>query len=490
MPTFDGSRRLLLLGFLLGVGSPAACSFTATLPEPGPASGGADGSTTDEGSAGARDTGSSPPDGAAADDVVSSEAGTKKESACGATVPPASEIVDASGDVWTLTASGQIARNGLVDPVTNGVVLLLYFKGVVYQEAHDLWWAWQGGSWQDAVDPRVAGNCTGFDGGGGGLPYMLGFGGASESRAQVAAAEAAFGRTLDLATDGTTIDGFQFGPYTSSNGRTLGKILIFEMLSMSWDTNQSLQDMSQAASGAYDDAYTRVAQAIANFGAPVVSVRIGHEMNGDWYPWSAVDGNTHNATPANYIATFKRIAQIVRKYNPHTLIEWCANIQPSVPTWPDSRYTPLDYWVGAYDPTANPGGADVISMDFYEGGSGSNFDTDVLGGQFGLAWLAKFAQQNGVKIALSEVATGLSNSPGEGAGCPCSNDGVFMQRLVDWINGLPAGRFTHFVFSPWAPADDLLASGSSAIQQVWRKNWGNTHFAGSWWTGGRVPSQP
>ena len=94
----------------------------------------------------------------------------------------------------------------------------------------------------------------------------------------------------------------------SSNGRTIGMVLVFEMLSESWDSNQSLQDMSAAASGAYDAVYTQMAKSIAASGAPPVSVRIGHEMNGNWYPWSATDGNTHNATTANYIATFQRIA--------------------------------------------------------------------------------------------------------------------------------------------------------------------------------------
>jgi hypothetical protein len=270
----------------------------------------------------------------------------------------------------------------------------------------------------------------------------------------------------------------------------MGKILIFEMLSASWDTDQTLQDMSAAASGAYDAVYTRMAQALASFGSPPVSVRIGHEMNGNWYPWSATTGNAHNATTASYIAAFKRIAQIVRKYDPDTLIEWCVNVQTSVPEWPGTSYTPLDYWVGAYDPVSNPGGADVISMDFYEGSAGSDFASDIAGGQFGLTWLASFAAQQKVKLALSEVATGSSTSPGEGQGCPCSNDTTFMHDMIGWIEALPPGQLTHFVLSPWAPADDLTASGNSGVEQVWNQRWGGTRFAGTWWKGPKVPTQP
>jgi hypothetical protein len=413
------------------------------------------------------------------------------ESADGTTIPTAMQIIDSHSDVWTLVTNPnasigvQIARNGTVDTPTNQVTLLLYFNHVVSQQAHNLWWSWVGGAWLEiGGDPRGSSTPTAA-----GIGYMIGYGGGAETDAQVAQFEAILGRPMDIGTDTISLESWQFGPFTSSNGRKLAKVLIFPMLSESFDSNQGLQDLGAAASGAYDNIYTQMAQSIASFGSPAISVRIGHEMNGNWYPWSATDGNGHNATPASYIATFKRIAKIVRQYNPNVLIEWCTSIQPTTPSWPGSSKTPLDYWVGAYDPVTNPGGADVISMDWYEGMVGSNFDANIRGGQFGLDWLVSFAQQNGVKVALSEVSTGLMSSQNEGDGCPCSNDGSFMQKLVDWLNGLPPGMLTHFCFSPWAPSDDLLSSGNAAIQQVWKSSWGNTHFAGTWWKGPKVPSQ-
>jgi hypothetical protein len=128
-------------------------------------------------------------------------------------------------------------------------------------------------------------------------------------------------------------------------------------------------------------------------------------------------------------------------------------------------------------------------MSFFEATAGTDFDADVRGGPWGLDWLAGFATQNGVKIALSDVATGSSNSPGANGGCPCSDDAAMMQKLVDWIASLPAGQFTHLVFAPWEPADDLLAPGNEAILAVWKKSWDSSYFAGTWWKGPRVPSQ-
>jgi hypothetical protein len=84
------------------------------------------------------------------------------ESVNGTLLPPATKIVDALGTTWTLV-SGQIAKNGVIDPVTSGVILMAYYNHTVYQEnqytnslgqiAHD-WYAWIGGTWTPSSDPR------------------------------------------------------------------------------------------------------------------------------------------------------------------------------------------------------------------------------------------------------------------------------------------------------------------------------------------------
>jgi hypothetical protein len=87
------------------------------------------------------------------------------ESSCGATVPPAEQIVDANLDVWTITPTDQIARNGVADEVTAAVTLLVYFNGVVYQQATaaNRWWAWIDGAWEadpPGGDPRTSQTCA------------------------------------------------------------------------------------------------------------------------------------------------------------------------------------------------------------------------------------------------------------------------------------------------------------------------------------------
>jgi hypothetical protein len=55
-------------------------------------------------------------------------------SATGVTITPGQgSITDGQGTTWAVTSGGQIARNGTVDSITNGVVLLLYYNGTIYQ---------------------------------------------------------------------------------------------------------------------------------------------------------------------------------------------------------------------------------------------------------------------------------------------------------------------------------------------------------------------
>jgi hypothetical protein len=75
-------------------------------------------------------------------------------SASGTTIPAATQITDASADVWTVTA-GVVSENGALAGYSQGVSLLLYDNQVLYQEnAAGGWWSWNGSSWVSSSDPR------------------------------------------------------------------------------------------------------------------------------------------------------------------------------------------------------------------------------------------------------------------------------------------------------------------------------------------------
>jgi len=74
----------------------------------------------------------------------------------GTTIPSATQIVDMNHNVWTL--SGGVAYENAHPTVSSGVILLLCYGGIVYQEnIHHDWWLWDSNTdvWAASIDPRV-----------------------------------------------------------------------------------------------------------------------------------------------------------------------------------------------------------------------------------------------------------------------------------------------------------------------------------------------
>ena len=72
----------------------------------------------------------------------------------GTSVPTATQIIDSQSNVWILS-SAQAYINGVLTP-SGGVILLLNYGGVVYQEnIHHSWWVWGNGAWAASSDPRI-----------------------------------------------------------------------------------------------------------------------------------------------------------------------------------------------------------------------------------------------------------------------------------------------------------------------------------------------
>jgi hypothetical protein len=123
--------------------------------------------------------------------------------------------------------------------------------------------------------PEAGSQEAGADGGAGGLAYMVGIktNGAPTGPAKV---EAWLGRPLDVA--GTTITTTSYigggTPYTTTSGAYPLLECSFPLLSIFGESND-LNDMAQAASGAYDSTYVAMAKALAGWKNPLLSVRVG-----------------------------------------------------------------------------------------------------------------------------------------------------------------------------------------------------------------------
>lgn len=154
-------------------------------------------------------------------------------------------------------------------------------------------------------------------------------------------------------------------------------------------------DMAQAAAGVYDALFQQAADNLLDLNVQrrIVDLRIGWEMNGDWYPWSLGGAGT-NQTPANYVATFRRIALMVRGTCPNIAITWCPNFDREGMAW-----YPGDDVV------------DIIGTDIYVNSAFFADDFDFFRtAPCGLDWLEEQGVTRNKKIAIPEWATNYNTA--------------------------------------------------------------------------------
>lgn len=201
----------------------------------------------------------------------------------------------------------------------------------------------------------------------------------------VSALERKLGRSLKIINQF-----FQFGdnPFSFVNG--LGSRVPLVTLEP-WNTT-----WSQIASGSQDSYMNDLVSEAKSYGKPIF-LRIGHEMNGNWYPWAISNSNDI----ATYKAAWQRMAQIVHQA-PNAKLVWC----PHAAT------------VGALAPN-----------QYYPGGSA----VDILGID-GYSWDRGRTSFDSIMRSMYSMVTGLDNSKdvwvcetgcGEGAKKPAWVDAMF-----------------------------------------------------------------
>jgi endoglucanase len=136
--------------------------------------------------------------------------------------------------------------------------------------------------------------------------------------------------------------------------------------------------------GLYDTYLTSWAEGMRNFGKPVL-LRFGHEMNGDWYPWSGVKngGGTMNGYgspdlpdgPERYVGAYRYIHDhFIKNGVDNVLWVWCVNapfevMERSLGSWNNAA---------AYYP-----GDDYVDWLYFDG---YNWGSSAFGQQFNAKW--------------------------------------------------------------------------------------------------------
>jgi hypothetical protein len=163
------------------------------------------------------------------------------------------------------------------------------------------------------------------------------------------------------------------------------------------DTGASLP---AEAAGAYDQYFVQVAQNLVAAGQAGSTIRLGWEMNGDWFPWG-----TNAGSAADFVGAFQHVVNAMRSVGGQQFrFEWNPTRGGNIDL---GTYYPGDAYV------------DWVGLDVYDTewgtypGAQAEFD-HLRTQQFGLDWLSQFAAQHGKAIALPEwgLGWGPSNNGG------------------------------------------------------------------------------
>lgn len=172
----------------------------------------------------------------------------------------------------------------------------------------------------------------------------------------------------------------------------------------------------RAANGDFDRYYIAWAKNLAASGRSRSIVRIGWECNGR-RAW------TYLTDPVGFKATFRRIAGIVRKYNPGVAIEW------------SNQRRAVD---GSNVLNAYPGSdvVDIIGVNYYDSWPGLNTEAiwntthntwNKNGGPWGLGTWLVTAKKLGRPIGISEWGIWRGGGPGS------TDNPLFIRKMYEFF---------------------------------------------------------
>jgi hypothetical protein len=184
--------------------------------------------------------------------------------------------------------------------------------------------------------------------------------------------------------------------------------------------------LKDVADGSHDADFNIAAKSIAA-SRPDAVLRIGWEMNGDWFAWAA------GGVEADYIAAYRRIASIFRQASTRFIFAWCPGAG-RLNSSPELAYPGDDV-------------VDTIGVDIYDAPSDAS-PVDAwkrnVEGPFGLGWLEEFAGRHRKPMHIGEWGVGLKGAP---------DNPYFVERMGEWLRRHAASIAFHVYFD--VPPSDL-----------------------------------
>ncbi|MEM7271505.1 MAG: glycosyl hydrolase [Actinomycetota bacterium] len=162
------------------------------------------------------------------------------------------------------------------------------------------------------------------------------------------------------------------------------------------------------AEGRHDTAYLRLAERLIEGGYGDAILRLGHEFNGGWPPWSSL-GNEDA-----FIAAYRHVHDLFQAQSAGFEFDWTA-MRPDFATTAPAAWPGIDY-------------VDYIGLDVYwKSDPGDGWDSDRWQSQFlpQLEAHLAFAKERGLPVSFPEWGI-------EGDDVP-----EFIEQMHTWFNGLP-----------------------------------------------------
>lgn len=183
-------------------------------------------------------------------------------------------------------------------------------------------------------------------------------------------------------------------------------------------------DLEATAAGASDVAYGTVADYLIGAGLGDAVLRLGHEFDGGWMPWSA------RATCDGYVAAYRHVAELMRARSADFRFEWAGTVR-HLADWADCAYPGDDV-------------VDIVGLSVYDQGGpmrhfsvsdGTWNDPDLVWAQQfvpGLEFHHEFATAHDKPVSYAEWGL-VASAPGAHGG----DNPTFVRSMVAWLRALP-----------------------------------------------------
>jgi hypothetical protein len=252
----------------------------------------------------------------------------------------------------------------------------------------------------------------------------------------------------------------------------------YEVMGVGLVPDSNPRDFASVINGSHDADFRNLGTVLTNAGvASRTIIRLGWEMNGEWYAWSATpttgqpnEPDNYPGAPEDFAAAFARAVTQIRATAPTVKIVWNLSLQNR--SWDWKRTYPGDAYV------------DYFGNDVYDAWNPNGW-TDLLNGsQAGLTAFRSFAQQHNKPECYPEWALTPTANQGHG------DDTGFIQNMYNWFTtpGASVALQAYFDYVDGGGNIELypLNSASANSAPLYKSLFGagsggsgNTH-AGSW----------